>query len=65
MKKSECFRLAQMAVLGESALLPSEKLEVLSVLMEEEKVQKVCEQYKEEKERKEEVNNKESEVDPY
>lgn len=65
MKKSECYRLAQMAVLGESALLPSEKLEVLSVLMEEEKVQKVCEQYKEEKERKEEAKNNESEVDPY
>jgi hypothetical protein len=58
MKKSKCYRLAQMAVLGEETLLPSEKLEVLRVLMEQETVQKLVEKGQEEKE-------KESEVDPY
>lgn len=43
MKKSRCFWLAQMAVLSESSLLPSEKLEILGVLMEEENIQKICE----------------------
>jgi hypothetical protein len=56
MKKSKCFRLAQMAVLGADALLPSDKLDILRVLMEEENVQKICEKHTEEKE---------SEVDPY
>ena len=47
-----------MAVLNENALIPSEKLEVLRVLMDEENVQKFCEKYAEEKQ-------KESEVAPY
>lgn len=56
MKKSELFRKAQMAVLNEDALLPSEKLDILSVLMYEENVQKLIE--------KDNAKNKESEVDP-
>lgn len=58
MKKSEALRKAQMAVLNECALLPSEKLDILRVLMEEENVQKLCEKHAE-------TENKESEVDPY
>lgn len=60
MKKSEAFRKAQMAVLNENALLPSEKLDILRVLMEEENVQKICEKVDAEK-----AENKESEVDPH
>ena len=58
MKKSQCLKLAQLAVLADSSLLPETKLDVLKVLMDEEYVQKLCEQSTEE-------SKKESEVDPY
>lgn len=61
MKKSKCYRLAQVAVLGESSLTKDEKLEILRVLMEEERVQEICEKVATEK--AEQKN--ESEVDPY
>jgi hypothetical protein len=52
--------MAQMAVLTNENILPSEKLEILRVLMDEENVQRICEKLEAEKEEK-----KESEVDPY
>ena len=58
MLKSTCFYLAQMAVLGATSITADDKLEILKVLMDEEYVQKVCEERAEE-------NKKESEVDPY
>lgn len=57
MKKSTCFWLAQMAVLGATPITADDKLEILKVLMDEEYVQKICEKKAEE--------TKESEVDPY
>lgn len=59
MKKSKCFRVAQMAVLNADALIPSEKLDILRVLMDEEKTAEVLERCEAEN------KAKESEVDPY
>ena len=50
MEKSKCFKLAQMAVLADSSLLPETKLDVLKVLMDEEYVQKICEEERAKKE---------------
>ena len=50
MKKSECFRMAQIAVI-EGTFLPAEqKLEVLRYLIESEDFEKFLEKNKEEKE---------------
>lgn len=64
MKRSKCYRLAQMAVLNDSAMLPSEKLEILRALMAEETVWRHCEETANEKENSKE-SSKESEVEPY
>lgn len=56
MKKSKCFWWAQMAVLSNENILPSDKLDILRVLMQEEYTQKLVEKGQE---------KKESEVDPY
>lgn len=56
-KKSECFRQAQIAVVNSTTLTPSDKLEILKVLMDEEKLQMICEEVEKKKE--------ESEVVPY
>jgi hypothetical protein len=60
MKKSKCYQMAQMAVLTNESILPSEKLEILRVLMDEENVQRICEKVEAEK-----AEKNESEVDPY
>ena len=56
MKKSECFRQAQIAVVNSTTLAPTDKLEILKALMEEERIQAVCEEVQ---------AKKESEVAPY
>lgn len=61
MKKSKCFQMAQMAVLTNDSFLPSEKLEILRVLMDEETARLICEKYEDKKAE----NKNESEVDPY
>ena len=53
MKKSRCFKLAQMAVLVDSSLLPETKLDVLRVLMGEEHMAEVLERCEAENKAKE------------
>lgn len=69
MKKSTCFYLAQMAVLGAGGIGADDKLEILRVLMAEEDIRKLCEENEEKKARTEaeavEGSNKESEVEAY
>lgn len=56
MKKSEMFRMAQMAVLAADFVSNEDKLEIIKVLMSEENVVKYCEDQR---------AKKESEVAPY
>lgn len=57
MKKSECFKLAQIAVINNLVLEAEEKLEIISVLMSEESLSRTIEDLDEK--RKE---NKENEI---
>lgn len=73
MKKSTCFYLAQMAVLGATGIGADDKLEILRVLMAEEDIRKLCEKSDEEKTEFKSASatsatsaeNKESEVEAY
>ena len=49
MKKSECFRLAQEAVIEHPVIATHLKIEILRVLIQEEDMFKYCEQEKERK----------------
>ncbi len=68
MKKSTCFYLAQMAVLGATGIGADDKLEILRVLMAEEDIRKLCEGNEEKKTSATtatSAENKESEVEAY
>lgn len=47
MKKSELFRMAQIAVVEANTIMPSVKLDILRVLMSEEDINKLCEEHDE------------------
>ena len=47
MKKSELFRMAQIAVIEADTIMPSVKLDILRVLMDEEDIKKLCEEHEE------------------
>lgn len=49
MKKSECFKKAQIAVVNSLVLTGEEKVEILGVLMEEEKISAFVEKEKQER----------------
>lgn len=49
MKKSECFRKSQIAVIKNQSLEAEEKLEILRALMTEEDIQKMVEEREENK----------------
>ena len=49
MKKSECFKKAQIAVVNSLVLTGEEKIEIIRVLMEEEKLSAFIEKENEEK----------------
>ena len=44
MKKSEAYRVAQVAVLGVDTLSPEDRLAIISILMEDEKLALWCEE---------------------
>ena len=44
MKKSEIYHLAQIAVINSPSIAPETKLEVLSVLLHDESLEKFCEE---------------------
>lgn len=51
MKKSDCFKLAQIAVISTDRIANEDiKLEIIKVLMEEEKLSLFCEKEKEKRE---------------
>lgn len=53
MKKSECFRRAQIAVVNDASMLRSDKLAVLEVLIMEESLARLLENNTEEEKEKE------------
>lgn len=52
MKKSECYHIAQIAVVNSAAISPEGKLQVLKVLMDAESLALFCESKEEEKDEK-------------
>lgn len=47
MKKSEAYNLAQIAVISSSCIAPERKMEILKVLIEDEKLARYCEEREE------------------
>ena len=47
MKKSECFKLAQLAVIESQTIGANSKIEVLRALMNEEEISKLVEEHRE------------------
>ena len=48
MKKSEAYKLAQIAVVSTATIAPERKLEVLKILLDAENLEKFCEKQREE-----------------
>jgi hypothetical protein len=57
MKKSEAFKMAQLAVLGNDAMPIKTRAEILEILMWEESFAKMVEEMQAQKESKEEAEN--------